>query len=218
MRHRLIRRALPVLLTAALAGGAAPADASPPGGEAEWVMVAESVAPTSLDLEIHLLGVATPKAVPACQPKEKGIHVYSLTETTWMNTSTGEIAYEWRASGSVYATTDCASSVRVTVEITDYAAGGKPPVVHGQPSPAPSGPPQNGRYTATANASAWVPYYVPAAVYQRGPSIVEVKVTGYYWNPSTRREMPIGCQATYTSVYPTPLGPQYLDSSQPSSC
>jgi hypothetical protein len=148
-------------------------------------------------------------------------------EGTWMNDWKGSMAtgpgvlqikYIWTSTGSADVTDDCANSLTVTVQISDYAPSGTPSVVRGAPSTGSDDASTGGKYVAYADGQVSVLYYDPINLYQRGTSLVEVKVSASYMNKSTKTMLPLGCKVTYTSVTPTPTAPILGTTTSPVDC
>jgi hypothetical protein len=204
--HRTLLRTMTsaAVLAATFAAPLAPAHADDPG--AGWTLVASGEsAPAGVGNLSGLLATTSPRAT--CGPNDTGVNVYNLSWQEWTNGT--QTAFDWYAGGEAWAKTSCATSVTVCAQITDYAGGGQPPVVPGDRECATSKTPEgDGRYVARTQARAWVLYYDYPKLYARGNSVVEVEATGTYTSRGTPSgTYPAGCEASYSSVTPTPAGP-----------
>lgn len=212
-----------VLLVAALAATTAipSAHAAPDG----WTLVSTSTAPApaavggGLDAIVRAARQVS-GAKTECVPRRMDSTAFQLVNQTWVSTN-GQIAYQWYGSGQGWSVTGCASKVHVDVLVTDYAPAGQPPVERsavatGDSATATTMPDGSKRYVANATAESWVVYY--NGLYQRGSSLVEVKVTGTYFNPQANAWRSIGCVKLFTPVTPTPTGPIYGDTYQEKPC
>lgn len=204
---RTFRKTL--LVAVALAAGTAgvPAHAGP--GDA-WVQIGHGevagTGDTAANLVFAAIDLATKAAGgTACKPATARVEAYNLSWDSWLNPNTGAIAYVWTGPGSATVSNDCASNVSVTVQVSDYAPAGNPSVVRGNKAPGSDSSASGGQFTAYATSTAWVPYY--EGIYMRGESLVEIKVTGSYYNTKAKATLPLGCIASYTHVTPTPTGP-----------
>jgi len=217
-----MRRGIRSIAIALAVGGVGLAGPAVPAHAQEWVLVAQGVVSgPSINISFVdplLTGALGAAGGAVCAPKSQGIIVSQLGWREWLEPNSGEIDYEWYASGQAYVTNDCAQSVSANTQICDYAPAGRPPVIcSSNTAPARSTTAVAGTYRATSKADLTVPYYVPLSVYQRGESLVKIKVAGSYVDRAGKT-VPIPCSETYTHVTPTPMGPIFGETAGPAKC
>lgn len=201
MKNTLRRIRVPFVAAALVATLTAPASAEP-----DWVLVGSGTGGVPGVGSVHVLGSLLGSAGrAACVPTTATNEVAAFTWKAWWSASTNEIAFDWHGTGRSRVTADCAKAVTTKVRVSDYAPGGEPPAVHGAIATDTSATPDNGEYAVVASATNWVTYY--DNLYQRGPALVEVTVSGSYLDRFTSKQVPIACMAVYYRITPTPAGP-----------
>lgn len=209
MKRSALRVAVAAALTAT-AVNVAPVHAGPVDG---WVVIdAGHISGTGTDATELVLAVVD-LALKAgkdkvCNPKTKDITPGSLSWRLWQNEASAAIAFEWIGPGSALVSDDCAESLDLTVEVTDYAPGGRPTAAQGNPGRGNDGNPSGGELRAAAEGDNFVVYYDPTALYVRGNSVVEIRVSARYYDKKAKAMLPLGCRMTHTSITPYPTGPQ----------
>jgi hypothetical protein len=214
MKSRMYRTVLAVAVVAGAVVGVAPSDAA--GG---WVVIGRGEIPgtgaAALDLVHAGVGFATNAAKDrACTPKARSVTAGDLSWTLWRNQSTGAVAFEWHGPGSASVSDECAHGLTLLVKVTDYGSSG---AEEGSPGSASDSTAGDGAYSAYSEAHNWVVYYDPSRLYQRGNSVVEIKVTATYYNKKARAWLPLGCTMTHTAITPWPTGPSGT-TAPPESC
>lgn len=206
----MLRTTIAVILVAAVVGVAPAAQAGPADG---WVMIdtgqfaVPGFDPNPL-LDAVLNAVVAAGHGKPCTPKTITVTPGGLSWTKYQQNGTGAIAFEWLAPGSASVSDDCADELNITVQVTDTAPGGSPPSAAGDAGHGSDSTSSGGLYNAAAQSTDFVVYYDLTQAYQRGSAVVEVKVTGTYYNPKAKAWLPLPCKATHTAITPYPTGPQ----------
>lgn len=211
------------LTAAALTAVALP---SPASAESAWVVINEGTAPGAAGVTAHLhrpLPVLAAKP-GTCVPKHRSVEPKTLTHQTWLNTQTREVAFQWFNGGKAEVSADCATGVRLSVQLSDYAPKGEPPVLRGAVAQQTSTSATGSQYVVNSSdrfATLWVTYYAVRSdtpgVYERGPSLVETRVKGEYRDQAGKWVV-YGCYVTYNAVQPSPTGPVVSAATQPEPC
>jgi hypothetical protein len=208
VKHSIVRGALALAVAATGVVGVAPSHAGP--ADDVWVVIGSGQVgggPDLTDIVDLVVGTIADARDKVCKPQYTDVQPGGLSWTLYQNQSTNAIAFEWFGSGTASVSDDCATNVAVTVQVTDYAPAGNPPAAAGNPGRGGDGAASGGVYTAYGESRDFVVYYDPAALYQRGNSVVELKVTGSYYNKKAKATLPLGCKETHTSITPWPTGP-----------
>lgn len=209
MKNSIARITVALAVAAAGVVGVAPSHAGP--ADDVWVVIgsgdiagAGDAVNDVVNLLVETIAEARDKV---CNPQYRSVDPGGLSWTMFQNQNTGAIAFEWFGTGTASVSDDCANRIDVTVQVTDYAPGGNPPAATGNPGRGGDGAPSGGAYTAYGESRDWVVYYDPSALYQRGNSVVELKVSATYYNRKAKATLPVGCKVTHTSITPWPTGP-----------
>lgn len=209
MKRAMFRPAVAFAILAAVAG-VAPAHAAPTDG---WVLInTGSVMGNGPDLDpivnVLLETIANAGKGKVCTPQSSSVTPGNLSWSVYRSSDSLQTAFEWHGPGAATVSDDCAEELSLNVEVTDAAPGGDPAAAPGDPGVGWDQTASGGMFSAAATSHDFVVYYDLGRGYVRGvKTVIEVKVSGTYYNRKAKSWLPLGCRSTHTVVTPTPNGP-----------